>query len=177
MKAIKIRDINIKSESELDLVTNRCMETILETIPEFDNNPEKAQKKFSNFSFIEMKKMIKDSLADSNHKLLVAVNSKQEIVGHAIFSLKKDESNILYGFCFSRYVQKDYRRKGVATILLKEAEKWWEKNNANYSVAATHEKNINLIGLFKKFGYEVSEPIQDGIYKYRKLKKYYKITN
>jgi len=176
MQDIEIRDIDIKNESEFDLVTNRCMQTILETIPEFDNNPEKAQKQFSNFSFIEMRKMIKDSLADSNHKLLVAVNSKQEIVGHAIFSLKKDESNILYGFCFSRYVQKDYRRKGVATILLKKAEKWWEKNNAIYSVAATHEKNIKLIELFKKFGYEVSEPIQNGIYKYQELKKHYKIN-
>ena len=116
MKDIKIRDINIKSESELDLVTNRCMETILETIPEFDNNPEKAQKKFSNFSFIEMRKMIKNSLADSNHKLLVAVNSKQEIVGHAIFSLKKDESNILYGFCF--YFNKDGLPRWLAGVYI-----------------------------------------------------------
>ena len=48
MKDIKIRNINIKSESEFDLVTNRCMETILETIPEFDNNPEKDDLKFNN---------------------------------------------------------------------------------------------------------------------------------
>ena len=100
----------------------------------------------------------------------------QKIIGHAIFSLKKDESNILYGFCFSRYIQEDYRRKGIATILLKEAEKWWKKNNANYSIAATHEENIKLIGLFKKLGYKVSEPIKGDIYKYRELKKHYKIN-
>ena len=120
MKAIKIRDINIKSESELDLVTNRCMETILETIPEFDNNPEKAQKKFSNFSFIEMKKMIKDSLADSNHKLLVAVNSKQEIVGHAIFSLKKMSLIFYMDFAFQDMSKKIIGEKELLLYYLKK---------------------------------------------------------
>jgi GNAT superfamily N-acetyltransferase len=171
MNDIIIRDINPEIEPEIDLVTNRCMETVLETIPEFDNNPNKAREQFSNFSFVEMKEMIKNSLMDLNHKLLVAINDKQEIVGHSIFSLKEDKFNKIYGFCFSRYVLKDYRRKGIATMLLNEAEIWWKKNNASYIIANTHEKNIKLINLFRKFKYKMSEPKQNGLYKFRELKK------
>lgn len=89
MEKIIIRDINIKNEIEINLVTQRCMNTVLETIPEFENNPKKVQKQFSNFSFNEMKIMIKNSLKNTNHKLLVAVNPKKEIVGHSIFFIKK----------------------------------------------------------------------------------------
>lgn len=87
------------------------------------------------------------------------------------FSLKKDDFNQLYGFCFSRYIQKEYRKKGIATNLLNEAEKWWRHHNVTYIISTTHENNIKLINLFTKFGYKVSKPIQNGAYKYIELKK------
>ena len=54
MVEIIIRDLNTDNESELDLVVNRCIKTVLETIPEFDNNMQKTREQYRKFSFNEM---------------------------------------------------------------------------------------------------------------------------
>lgn len=167
-----IREIAIDSNSELELVTKNCMQTVLETIPEFDNNPEKVKREFKNFSFEDMKLMIKNDLGKKDHKLLVAVNNKEEIIGQSIFSVKTDIENIKYGFCFSRYVSPLYRKKGIGIKLLELAEEWWIENKAVYAVAQTHIENHKLKSLFMKMNYETSEAKQNNVYKYYELKKY-----
>lgn len=77
-----------------------------------------------------MKEMISSSLTNKNHKILVAVKKNNDVIGHSIISMKTDNNNILYGFCFSRFIQREYRRLGIGSQLLPEAEKWWIKNGA-----------------------------------------------
>lgn len=166
-----IREIDFESNQELEIVTKRCMWTVLETIPEFENDPEKVRKQFKNFSFNEMKAMIKSDFGKENHRLLVALNNKDKLIGQSIFSLKKDEAQVKYGSCFSRYVVPEYRKIGIGSKLLEIAEEWWNKKEAAYVVSQTHIKNYNLRGLFCKMGYEVSEPKQNGCYQYYELKK------
>lgn len=49
-------------------------------------------------------------------------------------------------------VDKLYRRKGIATQILKEGEKWLLKNRFHYLFF--HTENLQLIEFYKKRGYE-----------------------
>ena len=143
-----IRDINSNDHNEIDLVVNRSMQTVLETIPEFEGKSENALKIWPNFTFDQMKDMFVKNYGNPEHRtILVVDNDSQKVAGHAICSVKKDDNNDKYGFCFSRFIHFDYRQKGLATSLLKEQEKWWKQQGVKYILAQTHETNFKLRGL------------------------------
>jgi GNAT superfamily N-acetyltransferase len=168
---IFLREINKENEHELALVTQRCMETVLETIPEFEGNPEKARLAFGNFTFAQMKEMIQGTLSSAVHRNLAAVDSdSDELVGHALFSIKIDSDGKKYGFCYSRYIVPAYRKKGIASMLLSQAEEWWTSLKAEYVVAHTHVSNLALQCLFQKHGFTLSE-VKQGKFPYYELRK------
>ena len=116
--------------------------------------------------------MFEKDYESPNHRTFVAINSKnKEVLGHAICSVKIDDSNNRYGFCFSRYVHPDYRRKGIATALLREQEVWWEEMSVKYIVAHTHETNNKLKNLMVNSGFSAEGPLEGDLYKYYVLKK------
>ena len=167
-----IRDIDIRNDEEINLVVSRTMETVLETIPEFEGSAEIALSVFANFTHEQMKAMIQKDFDNPNHRILVAEkDSTNEVVAHAIFSIKEDDDGKKFGFCFSRFVKMSERRNGVADSLLKLQEKWWIERCAEYVVAQTHVKNLKLQKLFEKNGYEKEGPINGGHYSYFKLFK------
>jgi len=167
-----LRDIDTKNEKEIDLIVYRTMETVLETIPEFKHDPDLALKVFANFTFDQMKTMIKGDFKSPNHRVLVAIDRKSNnVLGHSIFSVKKDDEGRCYGFCFSRYVDSSARRNGIATTLLKEQELWWREKSAEYVLAHTHETNTKLQSVFLKQGFEKSELIKGKHYCYFELRK------
>lgn len=168
----KIREIDTQNREELDWVTNHTMKTVLETIPEFENSEEKVLEEFPNFTFQQMRNMIQNDFPKENHCLFVIEDTtSHQLVGHSIFSLKEDENNKKYGFCYSRYISPLHRRKGLASKLLKISEEWWTSKEAEYVIAQTHESNFKLQGLFEKFAYQKSGPKQGRGYKYYLLRK------
>ena len=169
----RFREINYESEEELDLITHNCMQTVLETVPEFDGNMDKVRQHFSNFSFLQMRAMIKGNFGHPYHRFLVATNAQEELVGQAIFSVKEDDQGLKYGFCFSRYVHPKHRRQGIAKELLTRAETWWRKHNISYAIAHTHVTNLKLQGLFEQFGFVKIKKTMDSAYSYYTLRKQY----
>tara|TARA_X000000950_G_C13771636_1_gene601274 strand:+ start:185 stop:721 length:537 start_codon:yes stop_codon:yes gene_type:complete len=168
-----IRDIDPKKHKEIDLTVNRAMQTVLETIPEFKGAPENALKVWPNFTFDKMKEMFIKDYSNPDHRTLFLVDtSKDFIIGHAICSIKRDEELNKYGYCFSRYIDPEYRKRGLATKLLKEQEKWYVEKSAKYILAETHENNSKLKGLFEKQGYIIQGPLKGPHYNYFTLKKY-----
>jgi GNAT superfamily N-acetyltransferase len=165
------REIDKTNEVEIDIVTKRCMDTVLETIPEFENDPQKAHTAFGNFTFDQMKQMIGGSLSSSNHRTLVVVDDEtNQLIGHAIFSVKEDSDGRIYGSCYSRYVMPSFRRIGIASALLSAAEQWWTSKGAEYATAQTHIGNIALQKLFNNHGFSVSEE-KTGKFPFFELKK------
>ena len=62
-----------------------------------------------------MKAMLKKDFNNPAHRIIVAEEeSSGEVVGHSIFSIKVDDERRKYGFCFSRFIQKNFRK----TVLL-----------------------------------------------------------
>lgn len=168
----KLREINENNPLEIDWVTKHTMATVLESIPEFENDPAQAHKQFSNFTFPQMRKMIVNDLPNNNHRILVVEElNTGNIVGHSIFSVKENEDGMKYGFCFTRFIAPNHRKKGLATKLLQQAEEWWEMNGARYIIAHTHVTNSKLQQLFLKFGFKKNGPHQGNGYMYYTLRK------
>ena len=155
---IHIREVDRNNPNEVDLIVGRCMETVLETVPEFNNDPMMARDALPNFTFEEMKSKILGATHDPHHKIIVASAMDGEMMGHSIFSIKKDSDGFTYGSFFSRYIAPEHRRMGLASRLLEEAEGWMKEMGAQYSQAQTHVKNYKLQNLFRKFGYKVTGP-------------------
>lgn len=149
---IRIRPIDQADGDELDLVTRRCMATVLETIPELEGSAEVAHRVLGNFTFEQMRAMFARDFADPDKQILVA-EEDGALLGHAIFSLKRDEQGRRYGFCFSRYVDPAARRRGVASALLAAQLGWWRQRGAEYAYAQTHVTNAPLQRLFEKHGF------------------------
>jgi GNAT superfamily N-acetyltransferase len=164
-----LRALDSQSPDELHLVTERCMETVLETIPEFEGRIELARAALPNFSHEEMSAMIRSDLYDANKRLMVAVAGNQ-IVGQALYSVKQDEHGVTYGFCYSRYVHPDHRKQGVATALLRDALAWFTAMSARYAIAHTHVTNVALQRLFLASGFSLDGPFE-GRWPYYLLKK------
>jgi len=97
---------------------------------------------------------------DTGKGIMVAVVGN-EIGGQALYSVKVDAVGNTYGFCFSRYVAPEYRRMGIAALLLEQAIDWFISRGAEYAVAQTHVTNIPLQRLFTKFGFTIAGPFTD----------------
>lgn len=156
MPHIKIDIVDDADVTCLALVTRMCMETVLETIPEFYGKEEVARQHLPNFEFGEMYSMMCRSASHPEHRILVAT-SGDVIVGYSIVSLKSNADGTRFGYLFSRGVAEPYRRRGIATRLLLAAEEWFRRNGAAYAQAETHESNAPLRELLTRNGFAVVE--------------------
>ena len=167
----EIREIDKTSSEELKIVTDRCIETVLETIPEFKNDLIKAQSYLPNLNFEEMSSMIKNDFDDPSKRTMVALSEDDQIAAHSIYSWKLDENSIKYGFCFSRYTAPSFRKQGIASNLLEDALNWFQNNECQYIIAHTHVPNLKLLGLFEKNGFVKEGPLNGPAWSYFLLKK------
>ncbi len=164
-----IREINKSDSEELAIVTRGCMSAVLESIPEFDNSEELARQILPNFTFEQMSEMIRNDFKSSNHRVSIAIVD-DVLAGQSLYSIKEDELGNRYGFCFSRYVDPKYRRRGIAFALLQEQMDWFLDHDISHIIAHTHVSNSPLQNLFLKFGFRKEGPIE-GPWKYYLLLK------
>lgn len=170
----KVRAIYKNSKEELDLITSRAMDTVLETIPEFEGNPDLAHKAFSNFTHEQMSEMFQNTFSSSDHEMYVAEDKQtHQILGHSIFSVKEDEEGKKYGFWFSMYVAPEFRKNGVASALVGEQENWWKSKGVECVLGHTHAKNMKLQSLIKRLGFVLNGPIEGGHFPHYELRKSY----
>jgi len=141
----------------MDLIVNRCMETVLETAPEFKGDSFLVLKVFPNFTFKQMKEMLESHLDDPTRRILVVEDENKKMQGHFIFSVKKDDNGKLYGASYSIYIHSELRRKGLAQKLLEMAEIWWKENGAEYATANTHVTNIKTQNFFLRNDYTMTK--------------------
>lgn len=171
MSVIRIERVDASEEDRLAVVTRMCMETVLETIPEFLGQEAIARHHLSNFEFDAMRAMITASAALPEHRILVAI-SDDVVVGYSIVSVKRNEAGELYGYLFSRGVARPYRRQGIATMLLKAAETWFLQRGIVYAQAETHRENVPLQTLLLNHRFAVVEQ-GVGAWPYLVLRKSY----
>ena len=106
------------------------------------------------------------SISDKEYKkeFLTIFKSKKNIL------LLAEEMGVIIGFLYGTlfknlhdsggfieviYVSNDYRRKGVATTLMKEFTKTVKKKKLKKIQLSVNVKNINAFGFYKKIGYKL----------------------
>ena len=149
----RIRDLDERSDSEVATVTRWCMQTVLSTIPEFENSEEKARSFLPNFSFDQMNAMFRADLLRPTHRFLVAVDLDGQLVGHSMISRKRTPEGEKFGYFFSRYVLPEHRRRGVGAQLMVEATSWFAEYEPAFLLAHTHATNAPLQRLFAAYGF------------------------
>lgn len=133
------------------------MTTVLDAIPEFEHDEERARSALPNFTFGQMREMIRADLSKPTHRFLVATDGSGRIVGHSMISRKVTAGGRRYGYFFSRYVEPPHRRRGVASMLMDEAMAWFDGYDWDYLLAHTHSSNEPLQLLFQGYGFRVVE--------------------
>jgi len=103
----------------------------------------------SNFDNFWSYDVLEDELECDNSYVIVAKNSENIIVGFAGLKVILDEANIM-----NIVVKKDYRNKGIGTMLLKHLILEAKKQNLLTITLEVNEKNKNAILLYKKFKFE-----------------------
>lgn len=152
--SFEIRSLDPTSPGELDTLTHMCMQTLLETIPELGGDAARARSVLSNFDFDTMRAMIHADLPKDTHHFLVAVVQGQ-IVGHSMFSRKRDDRGRPYGMFFSRFVEPTHRGRGISSRLLAEALRWFSRFDLRYLETHTHVTNHRQRGLLEHHGFVV----------------------
>lgn len=92
--------------------------------------------------------ILKEELLSKNSKYIVVILNN-EIVGFAGVKVLLDEADIM-----NIVIKKDYRKKGIGTLLLQELINI--ASNLNYITLEVNEENNPAINLYKKFGFEIA---------------------
>ena len=95
--------------------------------------------------------ILKDELESKNSKYIVVkdIESNNEIVGFAGIKIFIDEADIM-----NIVVKKDYRNKGIGSLILENLILLCNKSNLKSLSLEVNEKNIPAINLYKKFGFK-----------------------
>ncbi len=73
------------------------------------------------------------------------------VVGYIVLSYKEEEAKIM-----SLAVKREFRRKGIGKILLKEAIKKAKQNSKKRMLLEVRISNTPAQNLYKKFGFEIA---------------------
>ncbi len=102
--------------------------------------------------------ILKEELNSSNSKYIVAILNK-EIIGFAGVKFALDQADIM-----NIVTRKDYRNKGIGTLLLNELISICKEFKANSIFLEVNEDNKPAIKLYEKAGFE-SVGIRKNYYK------------
>ena len=92
--------------------------------------------------------ILKEELENPSSKFIVA-KYKNEIVGFAGFKILVDCADIM-----NIAVKKDFRSKGIGSLLLKSLIDLYSSLNLNSLNLEVNENNIHAINLYKKFRFK-----------------------
>ncbi len=120
---------------EIEKMNKNHLEEIKENLEtEFDD--------FWNYNILQ------EELNSSNSKYIVAI-SKGEIIGFAGIKFALDQADIM-----NIVTRKDYRNKGIGTLLVNELISICKEFKANSIFLEVNEDNIPAIKLYEKVGFK-----------------------
>ena len=101
-----------------------------------------------------LKKEFKEALSSKNHVILV-IERNNRLIGY-IHGMYYTNPYSKWGYVEDIFVLKDFRRKGIATALVKEFIKILKKKGYNKLRLSVNTKNFRAIKFYKKLGFEIS---------------------
>ncbi len=150
-RTLRIRDIDLDSHREVDLIATRMRDTLIEV------EGEAVADKLHSQEWIRQRLLWHVTGAEVLAKVMVATMNTDEVIGHTILRREVDEGGNQYGLIATTYVVPAYRKRGIANQLLLAGEQWFNIVDLNIFSTWTSARNHKLIGLYMKNGYKISE--------------------
>ena len=141
-----IRPINRHDEAELKLVAARMRDTLIEVLGE-----ERGGSMYTMEWLITRAAYHLDPNSCTG-EIFLSQNGDR-VTGHSIVRVEKDEAGKQYGLFSTTYVEPDYRRRGIAQMLIKCGEDWMRSHHLDNAVTYTEPNNEGLKQLFGGMGY------------------------
>jgi GNAT superfamily N-acetyltransferase len=139
--------ITIKGNSE-DIVINKLAKIVLKQM-EFIG---------SKHNFEKVTSAIRNALKNERTTFFIKTNEKSDFIGFAFGNISSGlESGSDYLWVNELYVEKEYRRKNVATEIFSFIEKWAKQNGIKYIATMTSKENNEAIKFYGKVGYELTD--------------------
>ena len=144
---IYIREIDPRSDAEVELVAKRMRATLIEVEGEATGA--------ALYGMEWLRQRVRWHLDGGAvaAKVYVALEAGGEIVGHAIFRREVDAAGAPYGLVATTYVAPTARRRGVAAALLRAGEAWMQSESLPSAATWTSSTNAKLIRFHAKHGY------------------------
>ncbi len=106
----------------------------------------------------QSKSYIEEIITNDDSDFIIAVEDSK-IIGFALVEEMKTPPYDCfvpheYTFIMDVVVDKDYRRKGIATALISEVRKWAENRKSDYIELNVLSKNIQAISLYENLQFE-----------------------
>lgn len=158
---MKIRLLNAADEEEWAQWVHRYLQTQLENVPEWENNPQRARAAVPGLSFEPLSKQLQQQ--SSSLFLRLVAEEDRELLGQ-VLAEKRKEVDGAYLYIHNLYILADYRRKGKGTALLQAALDWGKELGLKEAYIAFHLKNASIQALLKGLGFQALEQLYNGVY-------------
>jgi len=144
--------IKIRKAKKEDL--NELLETYLSYLTSF-NSFNKQKFLVSEKIKSATKKQLKEIIQNQNFLLLVVLDNK-ELIGFINCSVHKKgfDPNRKHAFVNDIFIKKPYRKKGIASNLMKKAITWAKKRGAKEIKLGSNIKNKEALALWPKLGFK-----------------------
>jgi len=90
----------------------------------------------------------------TNYNTIGLVARTDSVIAGFIFTQIEIENNIVFGHIITLNVSPSYRRKGIATKMLKETEEFLKQKGINEIHLEVREDNSVALKLYQKIGYQ-----------------------
>lgn len=129
-------------------------EPLLNIILEFRFHLERTPEKKAVFSSDNIQKDEREFLkfnSGSHYYSFFIAKSQNEIVGYIWFG-QQDEDRTK-GFIGELFVRNNFRKRGIAKVLLQEAQKWIENKKCSEIEIDVHQTDTDTMKLYESFGF------------------------
>ncbi len=149
--SVKIRPLKPDSTTEIDLIAKRMRETLVEVLGEEEGGS------MYTMDWLKQRVMFHLDPKQSTAKVFLAENSENQILGHTIVRIDKDDQGKSIGLFSTTFVAPEFRRQAVATRLLSQGEDWMRGHGMTEAATYTSDSNTKLINLYADHGYKITD--------------------
>lgn len=166
--AFAIRTIDMSRSEELDEVARNTLRSHQETIPET-----RGRTDLQNMTFESMRDMLANAFQKPDRHCLIVLNAAGQVIGHRILKIKVDAHGDRFGEGWNLFIDPDYRKLGIASQLMLEADAWFRAQGVKYLETGTHVDNVKMQNLYAKQGYHFERFDHNGTNPVYIVRKYF----
>lgn len=145
----RIRPIDPRSTSEVEIVARRMRRTLVEVLGEEEGTA------LYTMEWLRQRVLWHLDPEKSTAQVFLSEDGHGHVTGHTIVRVEREEDGRPFGLFSTTFVEPESRRLAIATHLLRRGEAWMIERGMPRAATDTARGNGKLIGLYEKHGYSI----------------------